>query len=850
MAKTDIEDEAKAEKPMVAETKSKGRKKLTLGLSGKKKAAEAADEPERKAASTASAEITPAGYRQAPDIRPKFAYNRGAGKPSRQEYSFDITVKSKRKSKPEVQVADDGQSVNIPALQQEAKSLETPTTEELAKGDSAQQESAETVKPDEMSEADQASQFEELRRKAQKEAESLKRAQLEIEQKKQQAKKRSEVARQQRGSRKPPPARKSTHRQRGRRRQDDVFLDKSPEGVFGSDSGHKGSRTKEQAIFTPSSQNKGGSFERPAEFVSKTIEVPESTTIGNLARLMSVKAGDLIRLLLGMGIIKTINDVIDQETAVLVVEEMGHSARPLDTRTVEEEHDMEQLLPVEGGESRAAVVTVMGHVDHGKTSLLDYIRQSKVASGEAGGITQHIGAYHVETRHGNLTFLDTPGHADFVAMRARGARITDLIVLVVAANDSVMPQTLEAIEHARHANVPVVVAVSKMDLEDANMERVKSDLASHKLVPEDWGGQTQCIPVSTVTGEGVEELLESIALQAELLELKAVADVAGRGYVIESRLDKGGGPVATLLVNNGTLKVGDIVITGLCYGRIRAMINEHRQRVDNARASMPVEVLGLNEVPETGDTFTVVANTRTARELVEFRQQKVNEKRLSHQKTSGLDVFQQLTDSGQSTLNLIIKTDVNGSLEATEQAVQKIDSTEVKANIVASGVGGITESEALFAQTSNAILLGFNVRADAAAKRVIEEYSLDVRYYSVIYEMVDDVKALLSGMLAPELSEEIMGTAEVRNVFNSQRYGLIAGCLVTTGSVYRKKPIRVLRDNVVIYEGELESLRRIKDDVEEVKSGTECGIGVKNYKDVRIGDVIETFNVREIARSL
>lgn len=594
-----------------------------------------------------------------------------------------------------------------------------------------------------------------------------------------------------------------------------------------------------------------GLFEKPEAFVSREIEVPRLISVGDLARLMSIKAGDLIPILFKMGVMKTINEVLDQDTAALAVEEVGHKARLLVEETVEEKHEAEQLLGVEGDEPRAPIVTVMGHVDHGKTSLLDYIRKTQVASGEAGGITQHIGAYHVNTGLGGITFLDTPGHADFTAMRARGAQLTDIVILMVAADDGVMPQTIEAIQHARAAEVPIVVAISKIDLEKTDVERIKADLAAQELVPEEWGGQAQLVPVSTVTGEGIEDLLEAITLQAELLELKATTDAPARGRVIESRLDKGGGPVASLLITNGKLSVGDVAVAGEVFGRVRAMINEHGQRIKEAGPAMPVEVLGFGSIPEVGDAFAVVVDDKKAKELVAFRRRQSSDRQSAGQQATRLeDIFNQQGETDKTLLNLIVKADVQGSLEAIEQAVSKLNNDEVQASIIGKGVGGITESEALFARTSNAILLGFNVRADATAKKVIESFELNLRYYSVIYELVDDLKVLLSGMMAPELREQIVGTAEVRDIFNSQRYGLIAGCMVTQGSVWRNKKVRVLRDNVVIYEGELESLRRVKEDVDEVRSGIECGIGIRNYRDVCVGDVIETFDVQEVARAL
>lgn len=616
---------------------------------------------------------------------------------------------------------------------------------------------------------------------------------------------------------------------------------------------HRSSRSRKsrQKLQRAAEMAASGAFEKPSELITKEIEVPTTISGGELAKRMSVKAKDLIATLMAMGVMKTIDEPIDQDTAMLAVEEMGHKAKAVFEQTIEEEHATGQTLAVENGRPRAPIVTVMGHVDHGKTSLLDYIRKTRVTSTEAGGITQHMGAYHVETSRGGITFLDTPGHADFIAMRARGAKLTDLVVLVVAANDGVMPQTIEAIQHAKNAGVPTVVAINKMDLEDANPDNVKTGLTAQDLMPEDWGGGTQCIPVSAITGQGIDDLLEAIVLQAELLELKATADAPGRGHVIESRLHRGSGPIASLLINNGQLKVGDTLVAGESFGRIRAMMNEHGQRIQSAGAAMAVEVLGLDCVPEMGESFAVIKDEKKAKELVAFRRHKSDSQRLASQPANRLDdVFKQIDSAEKVTLNLILKTDVRGSLEAIEQSIHKLNSDEVQVNIVGRGVGGITESEALFAQTTQAILFGFNVRADATAKKVIEKYSMEVRYYSVIYELIDDLKVVLSGMLAPELSEEIVGTAAVRDIFNSQRFGLIAGCLVTTGSVHRNKAVRVLRDDVVIYQGELESLRRVKEDVEEVQNGTECGIGIHNYKDVRVGDVIEVFDVHEIARTL
>jgi translation initiation factor IF-2 len=600
----------------------------------------------------------------------------------------------------------------------------------------------------------------------------------------------------------------------------------------------------------PKGMPKTQGFERPTEMVARDIEVPEAISVGDLAQRLSVKAGDAIKKLMGMGVMATINQVLDQDTAILLVEEFGHRAKTVASDAIEQEYF--ESLKIEGeGKPRAPVVTVMGHVDHGKTSLLDYIRKTRVASGEAGGITQHIGAYYVDTGHGAVSFLDTPGHAAFTAMRARGAKLTDIVILVVAADDGVMPQTEEAVAHARAANVPLVVAVNKMDKEGADPQRVKTELAGRDVVPDEWGGDTQFVHVSAMTGEGIDALLEALLLQAELLELTAVEDAPGQGSVVESRLDRGRGPVATVLVRNGTLRKGDFIVAGEHYGRVRAMVNDAGENVEQALPSYPVEILGLSGTPDAGDEFSVVENERGAKELVEFRRSRSQEARIKQQQAARLDsLFDNMGEGEKPTINLVLKTDVRGSLEALIAAVGELSNDEVKVKVVSSGVGGINESDANLAVASGAVVLGFNVRADASAKKIIEREGLDLRYYSVIYELLDDLKDALSGMLAPELREEIVGIAEVRDVFRSPKFGAVAGCMVTEGTIYRSKKIRVLRDNVVIYEGELESLRRFKDDVQEVRNGFECGIGVRNYNDVREGDKIEVFDVKEIARSL
>lgn len=593
----------------------------------------------------------------------------------------------------------------------------------------------------------------------------------------------------------------------------------------------------------------GGEF-RPTDFIAREVGVPDLITVGELAQRMSVKAGEVIKTLMGMGVMATINQTVDQDTATLVVEEMGHKVKLIHEDALEQ--SLEQSLVVEGDAvPRSPVVTVMGHVDHGKTSLLDYIRETRVTSGEAGGITQHIGAYRVDTPHGRITFIDTPGHAAFTAMRARGAQSTDIVILVVAADDGVMPQTEEAIQHARAAGVPIVVAINKCDLEAADPDRVTNELAAKDVVPEDWGGDTQFIKVSAHTGEGIETLLEAVLLQSEILELKAVETGPARGTVIESRLDKGRGPVATVLVQNGTLNQGDVVIAGEFHGRVRAMLNDLGEQIKTAGPSDPVELLGLGGTPAAGDDFSVANDERTARELAEFRRDKSQEQRVAMQQAAKMEnMFANIGEGEKRILKMVLKADVRGSLEAIQQALTEMGNDEVAVNILGSGIGGITATDANLALTYGAAIFGFNVRADSSAKKLIEKEGLDLRYYSVIYELLDDVKQVLSGMLAPEIREEIVGIAEVRDVFRSPRYGQIAGCMVIEGNVFRNKPIRVLRDNVVIYEGELESLRRFKDDVNEVRNGTECGIGVRNYNDVREGDLIEVFDSREVAREL
>ncbi len=590
-------------------------------------------------------------------------------------------------------------------------------------------------------------------------------------------------------------------------------------------------------------------FEMPSTPVVREVSIGETIIVSELADKMSLKSSAVIKCLMGMGVMATVNQAIDQETAALVTEELGHKVRLVQEDAIETE--MLESIDYEGEQTpRAPVVSVMGHVDHGKTSLLDYIRKAKVAAGESGGITQHIGAYHVETGHGMITFLDTPGHAAFTAMRARGARSTDIVILVVAADDGMMPQTEEAIQHARSAGMPIVVAINKIDKEDADPDRVKNELATKNVIPEDWGGDTQFVNVSAHTGEGIDSLLDAILLQAEILELTAAKNVPAKGVVVESSLDKGRGAVATVLVQNGTLRNGDIVIAGQCYGRVRAMLDENGHTIKDAGPSIPVEILGLNGTPEAGDEFVVVENERKAREVAEFREAKSRKDRLQRQQASKLEnMFENMGQGEVRTLNIVLKTDVRGSLEALTASLAEIGNNEVQVKIVGSGVGGITGTDANLALTTNAVIVGFNVRADASARKIIEEEGLDLRYYSVIYDIIDHVKQALTGMLAPQFREEIVGIAEVRETFKSPKFGQVAGCLVLEGTIYRNKKIRVLRENIVIFEGELESLRRFKDDVNEVRSGTECGIGVKNY-DVKVGDKIEVFDKISVVRTL
>ena len=611
-----------------------------------------------------------------------------------------------------------------------------------------------------------------------------------------------------------------------------------------------GRRKKKQRTKPVLKQVTQHAFEKPTTPIVREVVIPESITVSELAQRMSVKGTEVIKVMMNLGSMVTINQTIDRDTAAIVVEEMGHIPKLLQENALEDE--IIKSAHTEGDESpRAPVVTIMGHVDHGKTSLLDYIRRTKVAAGEAGGITQHIGAYRVKTDHGDITFLDTPGHEAFTAMRARGAKVTDIVVVVVAADDGVMPQTVEALQHARAGKVPMIIAVNKIDKPNSDPEKVKSELTKHEVIAEAWGGDTIFVNVSALTGAGVDKLLDSILIQAEMMELKANQNGPGTGTVIESRLDRGRGPVATVLVQNGEIKKGDVILSGHEFGRVRAMLDESGQEVERCGPSTPVEVLGLSGIPNAGDEMMVIPDERKAREIALFRQGRYREVKLAKQQATKLEnVLTQMEEEGKSVLNVLIKADVQGSAEALVDALKKLSTDEVKTNIISHGVGGITESDVNLALASKGMMIGFNVRADASARKLVDEEAIDLRYYSIIYDVIDDIRSLLSGMLEPEVREQIIGLAEVKEVFRSPKFGQIAGCIVSSGVVKRNNPIRVLRDNVVIHEGELDSLRRFKDDVNEVKSGTECGIGVRNYNDVKVGDQIEVFERVEVARTV
>ena len=591
-------------------------------------------------------------------------------------------------------------------------------------------------------------------------------------------------------------------------------------------------------------------FAKPVEFIKRDIEVPEMIQVGELAKSMFIKGGEVVKVLMSLGVAASINDSVDQETGILVAEELGHNGIALSDSSVEDEI-IGNINYLDTPKVRAPVITVMGHVDHGKTTLLDFIRKTKVVDGEAGGITQHIGAYQVPVGKSVITFIDTPGHAAFSSMRARGANTTDVVILVVAANDGVMPQTEEAINHAKAAGVSIVVAINKMDLQGADVERIKGDLAAKDLTPEDWGGNIQMVPVSALKGDGVDKLLEAVVLEAELLELKAHYDGQAQGVVIESELDKFRGPVATLLIQNGTLKVGDIVVCGAAVGKVKSIIGSDGSKLKIAEPSFAVEILGLSGVPDAGENFQVVKNDKEAREIAEFRENKIKDRKVLKQRDESLgNIFESMGQSDKKILNVILKSDVAGTSEAIVAALADIGNDDASIKVVASGVGGISESDANLALATESMILGFNVRSDNAAKKIVEQEELVLSYHSIIYELLDEVKARLSGLLDPIIKEEIVGTAEVLEVFNSPKFGQVAGCMVIEGSIFKSKPVRVLRDDVVIHQGELDSLRRFKDDVGEVKTGTECGVGIKNYKDIKPGDKVEVFDRKEEAQTI
>ncbi len=654
-----------------------------------------------------------------------------------------------------------------------------------------------------------------------------------------------------------PDRKKEEVRRPVKRTEDDDRRDRKAAAPRPAAKGKTGRDDDEQARRGGRNRSKGKKrsnqhgFTSPAGPVIRDVQIGETITVAELAAQMSVKGVEVVKFMFKLGSPVTINQVLDQDTAVLIAEELGHRVSRVSDNMIEEQ--FAESLKIDDGQTfhRAPVVTVMGHVDHGKTSLLDYIRRAKVATGEAGGITQHIGAYHVKTEGGMITFLDTPGHAAFTAMRARGAQATDIVILVVAADDGVMPQTIEGIQHAKAAGVPLIIAVNKIDKPDADPDRIKNDLAVHGVTPEEWGGDTQFVHVSAKVGTGIDILLESVLLQAEVLELSATPSAPGRGVVIESRLDKGRGPVASVLVQNGTLRQGDMVLVGVNFGRVRAMMDENGQAIKEAGPSIPVEILGLDGTPEAGDEVTVVVDERKAREIALFRQGKFREVKLARAHAGKLEnIFENMGQEEKKTLNIVIKADVRGTLEALRGSLSELGNDEVQVCVVAGGVGGITESDANLALASHAVIFGFNVRADAGARKIVEQEGLDMRYYNIIYDIIEDVKKALSGMLGSDVRENILGIAEVREVFRSPKLGAVAGCMVTEGHVHRNRPIRVLRDDVVIFEGELESLRRFKDDVSEVRAGMECGIGVKSYNDVKPGDKIEVFEKVQVARTL
>ena len=789
------------------------------------------EEAERKAAEEA-ARLAEEEKRKAEEAAKRQAEEEAA---SKKEEEAKARAEAERKAAGEKAAEEKTKRVSVPKTATAKKPAKTETPEEKAKREEAERKQREADEAKRKQEAEARKKAEE--EAARRTAEEAARIAAELEKRGDQEEKKPEEE-EDKGSSIVVAAQEASYQREERQSRRRRRKPKSAGVAHGQ---------------MKSSMNKQHGFKTPTEKKIYEVEVPETITVGDLAQRMNIKAKELIKAMMKMGEMATVNQFIDQETAFLLVEEMGHKAvASKGQEEVLEDHlaDMVNRDDVDLND-RAPVVTIMGHVDHGKTSLLDYIRKAKVADGEAGGITQHIGAYHVQHEKGMITFLDTPGHAAFTAMRARGAKATDIVVIVVAADDGVMPQTEEAINHAKASGAPIIIAVNKIDKEQADPDRVRNELATKDVIPEEWGGEYQFINVSAHSGQGVDDLLDAILLQSELLELKSPATGSATGVVIESRIEKGRGTVASILVQAGELNIGDMLLAGAHFGRVRAMVDENGKPITSAGPSIPVEVLGLDGAPEAGEQVQVVPDEKKAREVAEFRQERDRDLKLKRQQASKLEnLFANMGSEEIKTVNIVLKTDVRGSLEALTGALNDLGTEEVKVNLVSAGVGAINESDVNLAMTSEAVLLGFNVRAESKAKNLCEQEGLDLRYYSVIYELIDDVKSAMSGLLAPEKREEILGTAQVRDVFRSSKFGAVAGCMVIEGTLYRNRPIRVLRDDVVVFEGELESLRRFKDDVQEVRNGMECGIAVKSYNDVKEGDKIEVFEVKEVARFL
>ena len=789
------------------------------------------EEAERKAAEEA-ARLAEEEKRQAEEAAKRQAEEEAA---SKKEEEAKARAEAERKAAGEKAAEEKTKRVSVPKTAAAKKPAKAETAEEKAKREEAERKQREADEAKRKQEAETRKKAEE--EAARRTAEEAARIAAELEKRGDQEEKKPEEE-EDKGSSIVVAAQEASYQREERQSRRRRRKPKSAGVAHGQ---------------MKSSMNKQHGFKTPTEKKIYEVEVPETITLGDLAQRMNIKAKELIKAMMKMGEMATVNQFIDQETAFLLVEEMGHKAVASKGQEEVLEDHLADMVTRDDGDlgDRAPVVTIMGHVDHGKTSLLDYIRKAKVADGEAGGITQHIGAYHVEHEKGMITFLDTPGHAAFTAMRARGAKATDIVVIVVAADDGVMPQTAEAIDHAKASGVPIIIAVNKIDKEQADPDRVRNELATKDVIPEEWGGEYQFINVSAHSGQGVDDLLDAILLQSELLELKAPTTGSATGVVIESRIEKGRGTVASILIQAGQLNIGDMLLAGAHFGRVRAMADENGKPITTAGPSIPVEVLGLDGAPEAGEQVQVVPDEKKAREVAEFRQERDRDVKLKRQQASKLEnLFANMGSAETKTVNIVLKTDVRGSLEALTGALHDLGTDEVKVNLVSAGVGAINESDVNLAMTSEGVLLGFNVRADSKAKKLCEQEGLDLRYYSVIYELIDDVKSAMSGLLAPEKREEILGTAQVRDVFRSSKFGAVAGCMVIEGTLYRNRPIRVLRDDVVVFEGELESLRRFKDDVQEVRNGMECGIAVKSYNDVKAGDKIEVFEVKEVARFL